>query len=112
MSNTKVMHLVNGEVRSEEIDPNEYGIRIADFNELAGGDAQTNARIVRAILDGSETGAQKDIVLLNAAAAIVVSGIAKDFVQGIEKADEVISNGKAKDCLEKLVEISNSGAAE
>jgi anthranilate phosphoribosyltransferase len=107
MSNTKVMHLEDGQIRSDEIDPNEYGIRMADFNELAGGDAAQNAAIVRDILSGEETGAKKDIVLLNAAAAIIVSGIANDFVEGIEKADLSISSGKASECLQKLIQISN-----
>ena len=82
----------------------------ADFNELAGGDAPTNAAIVRSVLNGEETGAKKDIVLLNAAAAIMVSGLAVDFVDGIEIADQSISSGKAMNCLDKLVEISNHEA--
>ena len=58
----------------------------------------------------SQSGPKKDIVLFNAAAAIIVSGNAKDFVEGIEKADEAICNGNAMHCLDKLIEISNSGA--
>jgi anthranilate phosphoribosyltransferase len=107
MGNTKVMQLDDDQIRSYEIDPNEYGIRIADFEELAGGDAQMNAGILRDILNGKATGAKKDIVLLNAAAAIVVSGIATDFVEGIEKADEAVSKGRALKCLEELITISN-----
>jgi anthranilate phosphoribosyltransferase len=110
MSNTKIMHLKDGSVSEEEIDSTQYGIRVADFNELAGGDAQTNASIVRGILSGDDTGAKKDVVLLNAAAAIIVAGIATDFVEGIEKADEAISSGKAMACLDKLIEISNHEA--
>lgn len=110
MSKTKVMHLKDGNVSEEEIDATQYGIPVADFNELTGGDALTNAAIVRSILNGQETGAKKDIVLLNAAAAIMVSGIAKDFVEGIEKADQAVTSGKAMTCLEKLIEISNHEA--
>ena len=58
-------------------------------------------------MSGQETGAKKDIVMLNAAAALIVAGLAKDFVEGIEKADVAISSGKALQCLEKLIEISN-----
>lgn len=112
MGPTKVMHLENGEVRSEEIEPTQYGFPLADFSDLAGGDAQINAQIIRGILSGQKSGPQKDIVLFNAAAAIMVSGIAKDFVEGIEKADEAVYSGKAMDCLEKLVEISNCGVQE
>jgi anthranilate phosphoribosyltransferase len=109
MGPTKVMHLENDEVCSEEIEPTQYGIPLADFSDLAGGDALTNAQIIRDILSGNQSGPKKEIVLFNAAAAIVVSGIAKDFVEGIEKADEAICSGKAMNCLEKLIEISNSG---
>ena len=110
MSKTKVMHLREGSVSEEEIDATQYGIRLADFNELAGGDASTNAAIVRSILRGEDAGAKKDIVLLNAAATIMVSGIAADFVEGIEKADQAITSGKAMACLEKMIEISNHEA--
>ena len=109
MGPTKVMHLENDEVCSEEIEPTQYGIPLADFSDLAGGDALTNAQIIRDILSGNQSGPKKEIVLFNAAAAIVVSGIAKDFVEGIEKADEAICNGNAMSCLDKLIEISNSG---
>jgi len=107
MGKTKVMYLKDGSVSEEQIDATEYGIRIADFNELTGGDASTNAAIVSGILSGDETGAKKDIVLLNAAAAIMVAGLATDFVEGIEKADQSISSGAAMDSLEKLIHISN-----
>lgn len=109
MGPTKIMHLENGTIRSEVLDPIQYGIRIADFNELAGADAAMNARIIRDILSGEEGGAKKDIVLLNAAAAIMVAGLAADFVEGIEKADAAISSGKAAECLETLIAISNHG---
>ena len=112
MSTTKVMHLQDGVVSEEEIDVTQYGIRAADFSELEGGDAQTNAAIVRSVLSGDETEAKKDIVLLNAAAAIMVAGLAKDFVEGIEKADQAINNGSAMASLEKLIEISNHEANE
>jgi anthranilate phosphoribosyltransferase len=110
MNTTKVMHLQDGSIREEDVDATQYGIRVADFNELAGGDAPTNAAIVRAILDQTETGAKKDIVLLNAAAAIIVAGLAADFVEGIEKADQSISSGAAMDCLKKMITISNREA--
>lgn len=107
MGLTNVMHLDNEQICSEHIDPTEYGFRLADFSELAGGDAEFNARIIRSILDGTETGPKKEIVLLNAAASIVVSGIAGNFVEAIEKADQALNDGKALECLEKLIALSN-----
>lgn len=112
MGTTKVMHLDNGKIWPESIDPTEFGIPLADFNELAGRDAATNAKIIRDILSGDERGPKKDVVLLNAAAAILVSGIAKDFVEGIERADESICSGNAMRSLEKLIEISNRRSSE
>ena len=109
MGPTQIMYLEGGEVRSEEMDPTQYGIAVADFDDLAGSDAQVNAHIIQDILSGTETGAKKDIVILNAAAAIMVAGLAEDFVEGIEKADAAISSGKAMQCLETFIEISNHG---
>ena len=108
MGPTKVMHLENGQVRSEELDPTQYGIRVADFADLAGGDAQTNAQIIRDVLSGQETGPKREIMILNAAAAIIVAGLAGDFVEGIEKADAAITGGHAMKCLETLIKISNT----
>ena len=108
MGPTKVMHLENGQVRFEELDPTQYGIRVADFADLAGGDAQTNAQIIRDVLSGQETGPKREIMILNAAAAIIVAGLAGDFVEGIEKADAAITGGHAMKCLETLIKISNT----
>jgi len=107
MGTTRILHLKDGTIREETLDPTAYGIRLADFEQLAGGDAVANAAIVRAVLSGQEHGAKKDIVLLNAAAAIIVAGLADEFVEAIEKADQAIVSGKAMDCLEKLVKLSN-----
>jgi anthranilate phosphoribosyltransferase len=112
MGPTKILQLMDGHVSEEQIEPDEFGFRTVDFNELAGGDAITNAAIVKGILSGEETGAKKEIVLLNAAAAITVSGIAKDMVEGIEKADQSITGGAAMKCLETLIDISNNKATE
>ena len=111
MGPTKIMHLENGEVRDEVLDPTQSGIATADFNELAGDTASANAAIIRGILEGNETGPKKDIVLINAAAAIIIAGLAKDFVEGIEKADQSISSGNALGALQKLIEISNKEAS-
>ncbi|NLW84639.1 MAG: anthranilate phosphoribosyltransferase [Phycisphaerae bacterium] len=107
MGPTHILHLKDGQISQETLDPTQYGFRLADFNELSGGDAVANAQIIRAILAGQEGGAKKDIVLLNAAAAIMVAGLAEDFVEGVKKADQSIASGSALECLEKIVEMSN-----
>lgn len=107
MGSTKVLSLKDGAIESSEISPEDFGIAKADFAELAGADAETNAAIVKDVLSGKETGARKDIVVLNAAAAIIAAGKADDFAGGIVLAGESISSGAAEAALNKLVELSN-----
>ncbi|MCK5565874.1 MAG: anthranilate phosphoribosyltransferase [Planctomycetes bacterium] len=108
MGVTKVMQLKDGNITESTISPVEIGMEIADFNSLKGSDAQGNAGIIRDILAGKETGAKKDIVILNAAAAIIVAGLAENFNEAIKIADESVTSGKAGTALKMLVEISNS----
>jgi anthranilate phosphoribosyltransferase len=107
MGKTKIMQLADGRIWSEELDPVSLGFRQAEFSDLMGGDALVCAQIIRDILSGVETGLKRDIVLLNAAAAIIVSGLAEDFVRAIEIADDSITSGRAARCLEQMIKISN-----
>jgi anthranilate phosphoribosyltransferase len=108
MGPTEILHFKNGQFSNETLDPVYYGIPRTDYNSLAGGNADINAGIIKDIIGGNLTGARKDIVVLNAAAAIMVSGLADNFAQGIELADQAITRGLAAKCLESLVQISNS----
>lgn len=109
MGPTRILHLLpDGSLTEETLDAECFGIPKAEFDALAGGDADTNAHIIREILFEKTGGPRKDIVVLNAAAAIIVAGLARDFVEGIELADQAIHSGKAAECLEKLIEQSNS----
>jgi len=108
MAKTEILHLKNGHMTTETLDPTEYGIAITDFDTLKGGDAKTNAEIIRGILSDTERRPRKDIVALNAAAAIIVAGLSDNFKNAIELADEAITNQKAIEALEKLIEVSNS----
>jgi anthranilate phosphoribosyltransferase len=105
---TKVLSLKDGQISKLEINPTDFGMPLADFEDLKGGDAEGNAAIVRDILTGKETGVKKDIVVLNAAAAIIVAGKAEDFPAAIKLAETAISSGRAASALEKMIEISNS----
>jgi anthranilate phosphoribosyltransferase len=107
MGPTKILELKEGRITTKEIKPSDYGIVEADFEALKGGDAETNAKIVRQILGDKENGAQKDIVILNAAAAIIAGGLADGFEDAIKTAEASISEGKSLECLETLVNISN-----
>ena len=77
--------------------------------ELFGGDPVTNAGIVRDVLGGKDRGARRDIVLLNAAAALVVAEKAVDFVSGWNLAAELIDSGAARERLERFVDATNQG---
>ena len=99
---TRVSHLKDKEVKTFRMTPEDYGFKRASLKDIRGGDAKENADIVRAILKG-EKGPKRDMVLLNAAAAFVVSGLSKDFKEGITQAEEVIDSGRALEKLDKLV---------
>jgi len=94
-----------GEVRTYEITPESVGIARATLADIAGGDAEENARIVRSIL-GGEHGPRRDVVLMNAAAALVAAGAAGDMAAGVALARESIDSGRASAALESLVGVS------
>lgn len=88
----------------DSVSPEMLGFRNAPLAELAGGDAQTNADILRAIFAG-ERGARRDVVLLNAAAVLVVAGIAKDLPEGIAYAAGAIDGGAVLRLVDQLQAI-------
>ncbi len=90
-----------------EIDPSAFGIPLAAPEALAGGDPEHNAAIIRHILAG-QTGAGRDIVLLNAAAALWVAGRASGIPEGLKLAAEAIDSGKARKKLDELVRFSQT----
>ena len=104
---TQVSELRDGQVSTRQIHPGDFGLQTVSAEALKGGDADYNARILREVLDG-EKGPQRDVVLLNAAAAIVVGGLAEDITAGLEVARKSIDSGKARQALDRLVEVSNS----
>jgi anthranilate phosphoribosyltransferase len=77
-------------------------------DEMRPRNGETSAKIIYSILSGEETGPRKDVVVLNAAAAIIVSGVADDFVTATKIAKEAIESGRAMAVLKKLIEVSNS----
>lgn len=99
---TKVSELKDGNINTYFIDPRDFEIPIAKKNEISGGDPEENAEIILKILKG-ETGPRRNMVLMNAGAAIYVGKKADSLKEGIEKAKEVIDTGLA---LEKLNEFA------
>ncbi len=103
---TRVSELVDGQVKTYDFDPLEILDDYAAAEDLAGGDAEANAAITRGILEGN-AGAPRDIVCLNAGAAIVAGGKAANLKDGFVKAEESIDSGSALKALEMLVEVTN-----
>ncbi|MBN2591951.1 MAG: anthranilate phosphoribosyltransferase [Sedimentisphaerales bacterium] len=107
LGTTQIRQLIDGKITSLKLDPADFGISEPSIDELRTGDAIANAGIIRDILTGKDKGSRKDIAVLNAAAAIIVAGIADDFAPAIKLVEESISSSSALSCLEKLIEISN-----
>jgi anthranilate phosphoribosyltransferase len=102
-SETLVADVSEDGIEEYEISPEDFGLSRHDPDGLLGGDAHLNARILRDVLTGEERGAARDIVLLNAGAAIHVSGNAKTIEGGVRLAEESISDGSAANALEQFV---------
>jgi len=102
---TKVSELKNKKVKGYYIKPQDFGMKKAELDEIKGGTVEENADIVKKILEG-EKGPRQDVVLLNASAALIAGGMAKDFKDGIETARLSIEEGRAKEKLEKLIEFT------
>lgn len=104
---TEVAEWKDGAVRRFTVTPDDAGLPRADIAALRGGDAEENALALRALLDGAK-GAYRDIVLLNAAAALVVADRAADLAEGAALAAAVIDDGRASRALADLVEATNT----
>ena len=105
----RVSHLRDGWVKDFSLDPAELGLPRARLEDLRGGTAEENAQITQAILAG-ERGPRRDVVLLNAAAALVAGGMASDFEEGLQQAAEAIDSGRAREKLEGLVSFTQACA--
>jgi anthranilate phosphoribosyltransferase len=102
-----VRELRDGEVHRSVLDPLDLGISRAHAEDLRGGNPAQNAVIARRVLDG-EKGAVRDVVLLNAAAALVVADVAPDFAAGFETAANAIDSGAALEALESFIAVSQA----
>jgi anthranilate phosphoribosyltransferase len=103
---SSVAALENGAVKMFEISPEEFGLRKVKPEALRGGDAAANAKAVQNVLEGKES-AFRDVALLNAAAALVVAGKAKDLKDGLHAAAHSVDSGAAEGRLDRLIAISN-----
>jgi anthranilate phosphoribosyltransferase len=105
---TKVAEVKAGAVRVFEVGPDDFGLDPSSLEGLRGGDAETNARIIRSILSGERRDAGRSLVVANAAAALFVGGVAEDLRVAARLAAQSIDSGAALDKLEQLVRASHS----
>ena len=103
---TKIAELRNGRVHVYQVTPEELGLRRAPLSSISGGDAATNAAIIREILDGSPS-PRRDIVLLNAAASLVAAGKANSIAEAVPLATHSIDSGAARNKLAALIAFTN-----
>lgn len=106
---THVAELRKGEIRTFDVHPGEAGIDLAGEADLRGGDPAFNAAAIERLLDG-ETGPFRDIVLLNAGAALLVADLAETLADGAERAAAAIDDGRARATLDRMIAISRGEA--
>lgn len=98
---TSVCELRDGNIKTYKLNPEEYGIKLADSEDIKGGSPKENAEIIKDILKGKR-GPQRDIVILNSAAALYAAEIVNSLDEGIKKAQELIDSGRAYKKYEEL----------
>jgi len=104
---TRVAELKDGDIAVFEVTPEDAELPVASLDQLKGGDAQVNAAAIREVLLG-EPGPFRDIVVLNAAAALIVGGKVASLAEGAERAARAIDTGAAQQALDRLVAITNA----
>ncbi|MGC8783524.1 MAG: anthranilate phosphoribosyltransferase [Armatimonadota bacterium] len=111
LGETVIVHVQDGQVREERITPEQFGFQRASPEEVIAPDSpQACAQLIRRLFSG-EKGAARDLLLLNAGAALVVGGAAPTITEGIQLAEEVIESGKAMQVLERYIQFTQEGAA-
>ncbi len=105
---TTVCELKDGYYRTFTIKPEDFGLERGTKDEIVGGSPKENAEITRGILDGSITGAKRNVVLMNAGCALYAGKAAESVEEGIKLAAELIDSGKALETLEKVIAVSNT----
>lgn len=106
---SQVAELKDGQIRSFELTPDDFGVETVSLDAIRGGDGAVNAAALRDVLGGAKT-PYRDVALCNAAASLIVAGKAKDVTEGMHLASQSLDTGSAARALETLITISNSAA--
>ncbi len=107
-SPAEIAELRQGKVRRWTLRPGDLGFKKARLSDYAGGDKAANRKIILAILKGRERGPARDVVVINAAMGLYLSGIARDLNDGVRRAEQALDQKQALHALEKLIRISNA----
>jgi anthranilate phosphoribosyltransferase len=102
---THIAELKDGDVRTYTVEPGQFGLKRGSLAELKVGDAAASLAMIRHVFD-NRPGAPRDIVALNAGAAIYASGIADSLAAGVERAAQALADGSAKAKLGQLIAVS------
>jgi anthranilate phosphoribosyltransferase len=108
-SRTRVIEVKEGGTAEHYVEPGDFGFAMAELEQVAGGTPEENAGATRAVL-GGEAGPRRDLVLLNAGAAIYLGGAADSLAAGVEKAGETVDSGAAAELLDRLIAATTSAA--
>ncbi|AOG11760.1 anthranilate phosphoribosyltransferase [Agrobacterium sp. RAC06] len=108
---SQVAELKDGEIRTFELTPDDFGVETVSLDAIRGGDGTVNAAALRDVLGGAKT-AYRDVALCNAAASLIVAGKAKDVTEGMHLASQSLDTSSAARALDTLIAISNSAAQE
>lgn len=104
---TIISEVKDGLVKNYTLDPRDYGIALAKPEEIAGGDSNYNARVILDVLQGKK-GPQRDVVVLNSAAALYVGEVAEDLKEGVQMAQNLIDSGAAYEKLNEFIRESRA----
>jgi anthranilate phosphoribosyltransferase len=102
---TRIGEVRDGQVHTYEVEPEEFGLKRSALNEISGGDATLNASLIREVLEGKKS-ARRDVVLLNASAALVAAGKADHLRDALPLAVKAIDSGAAAAKLDALIKFS------
>ncbi len=104
---SQICELKNGQIENYSITPEDLGLPLAGLDSLKGGTVEENAKLLRSVLAGA-SGPQRDVVLMNAAAAVVAGDKAKSLVQGLDLARDALDSGRALAKLEQMIGFCRS----
>jgi len=103
LGKTRISHLVDGEITTYEIEPEDFGLKRCTLDVIKSGTPKENAELIRAVFTGSNRGAARDAIVLNTAGSLIVGGKAANFAEGIAIASEILDSGAAS---RKLLDLS------